>query len=132
METPHDRPHASGSLVLATNHLRIQGLPLCWLVRCGRPARQGSTNRILCTLQLGVLMTSPNRTENYRFIEIHCHRTEAESVAHACEDLPALLAVVTAERDQARQMLADAEKKIASMELDESLREEDERFADPL
>jgi len=33
---------------------------------------------------------------------------------------------------QARQMLADAEKKIASMELDESLREEDERFADPL
>jgi hydroxymethylglutaryl-CoA reductase len=36
------------------------------------------------------------------------------------------------ERDQARQMLADAEKKIASMELDESLREEDERFADPL
>jgi len=63
------------------------------------------------------------------------------------------LAAVTAERDQergqheatkstldkawddlrqARQMLADAEKKIASMELDESLREEDERFADPL
>lgn len=71
-------------------------------------------------------------------------------------DLRALLdhvAAVTAERDQeraqheatkstldkawdelhqARQMLADAEKKIASMELDESLREEDERFADPL
>lgn len=33
---------------------------------------------------------------------------------------------------QARQMLADAEQKIASMELDASLREEDERFADPL
>lgn len=44
----------------------------------------------------------------------------------------ALHAKTRAERDQARQMLADAEKKIASMELDESLREEDERFADPL
>jgi len=44
----------------------------------------------------------------------------------------ARLAAVTAERDQARQMLADAEKRIAEMELDESLREEDERFADPL
>jgi hypothetical protein len=42
------------------------------------------------------------------------------------------LATVTAERDQARQMLADAEQNIASMELDASLREEDERFADPL
>jgi len=42
------------------------------------------------------------------------------------------LAAVTTERDQARQMLADAEQKIASMELDASLREEDERFADPL
>lgn len=40
--------------------------------------------------------------------------------------------VLTGLLNQARQMLADAEKKIASMELDESLREEDERFADPL
>lgn len=77
-------------------------------------------------------------------------QVEAENV----RDLViATLATVTAERDQergqheatkstldkawddlrqARQMLADAEKKIASMELDESLREEDERFADPL
>lgn len=55
-----------------------------------------------------------------------------EFSAHEVNLVLSRLAAVTAERDQARQMLADAEKRIADMELDASLREEDERFADPL